>query len=176
MPKIWIDNKRLIVNGNDEWDQLALHNKAVHLKYDQLLGTSYLHYIKGDAVRMMIDAVISRVIVTGKPYILSYRCDTPTLAQYMRMKIAKEKENMLSIDHELTGRKEISPGIKFYENEAASDPRCAVCGKVHFKGYWYDALTNRKVFGDLTELKTKSVVCGECESRLDKELEELAEI
>lgn len=166
MAKIWINSKREIIEGNSKWDELANRNKAGFLQAEQITGASLLSFVKGDAVRMFLDAIITRVLVTGKSYLLHYRCDSGTKAQFMKMLVKREADDTLSIEHEHVESRNISPAILFTEDDEAMEKRCAICGKVEFNQEWYDALTNRRIFGTLKELKTHSSICPACDQDL----------
>lgn len=172
MAKMWLNSKRQILKADDDWNTLAAKNNAVFLKAENISGVSFLSFIKGDPVRMFLDSIIARVLITSKPYILNYRCDAPNTAQFMRMIVKKEADNLLSIEHEMINDGKISPSILFTENQKAHEKRCAICGKVEFKNEWHDALTNRKIFGTIHEMETKSVICPTCENKIVKPLEE----
>lgn len=163
MACIWVDENRRIIEADLLWDTLAGSNRAPHLKSDYIRGQSILKFIKGDPAKMYIDAILIRVNVSGKPYILNYRCDSGSYAQLMKMMVSKERKDRFCIEHDIVWRKTIRPQIQFTEDSLAEEQRCAICGKVQFKGEWYDALTNRRIFGTLTELKTRTVVCHSCQ-------------
>lgn len=166
--KIWINHKRIIQKVDHSWDDIAKKNNAIPLCGNQLSGTNLLSGITGDSARMFLDAIISRVLVTGTPYILHYRCDSPSKAQFMRMIVRRNEDHLIEIEHDLLDRKAISPAILFTEDETAHEKRCLVCGKVEFKREWYDAQTHRRVFGTLKTLATQSTVCPTCELEEEK--------
>lgn len=166
MASIWVDKQCRIVKTDQQWDELAKDNNATQLIGEEITGSLIWKYIKGDPARMFLDALITRVNITGKPYILHYRCDSPSRAQFMKMMVSKSDDNTFHIEHDLVRAEKISPEISFIEDKEAEEERCAVCGKVHFKGGWFDALTNRRVFGGLEELRTRTVVCEACEPKV----------
>lgn len=172
MATIWLNSKREIVKADNQWDELANKNNAAFLAEKIIKGTPFLHFVKGDAIRMFLDSIISRVLITGKTYILHYRCDSGTTAQFMRMLVKRLGDDEISIEHELINGEKISPSILFTENESAKEKRCAICGKVEFKNHWHDALTNRKIFGTIYELETKSVICPDCEKEYVEPIKE----
>ncbi|UII19735.1 hypothetical protein [Fulvivirga ligni] len=165
MASIWIDAERKIVKADENWDQLAGGNNARELQASSIIGKYITSFIKGDQVRMFIDAIITRVNVSGKPYLIHYRCDGPHKAQFMRMLVKKENDNLFLIEHDLIKSEPINPSILFTENQDATQKRCAICGKVQFKDEWYDALINRKIFGTVESLETSSSLCPSCEKQ-----------
>ncbi|UII30879.1 hypothetical protein LVD17_21530 [Fulvivirga ulvae] len=166
MASIWIDINCRIIRTDKSWDELARKNKASQLTGDEISGRLIWKYIKGDPARMFLDALITRVRVTGKPYILHYRCDGPSRAQFMKMMVSKVSDGTFHIEHDLIRTGEITPEISFIEDSEAEEKRCAVCGKIQFKGGWFDALTSRRVFGSLDELRTQTVICEACEPQV----------
>ncbi|MBL3658353.1 hypothetical protein [Fulvivirga sediminis] len=166
MASIWINAERKIVDVDDSWDILASKNQADELLSDSIKGKYITSFIKGDQIRMFLDAMITRVNITEKPYVLHYRCDGPHKAQFMRMMVSKENDDRFLIEHDLIKSEKIDPEILFKEDATSPQKRCAVCGKVNFKDGWFDALTNRKIFGTTHELKTQSTICPDCEDKI----------
>lgn len=165
MASIWIDSDRKIVKADALWDELATTNDSFELTGKQIQGRVIWTFINGDPARMFLDAIITRVNVSEKPYVLNYRCDGPKKARQMRMMVSKDGD-LFRIDHEIVWTEPISPRLLFKETSDADEERCAICGKVHFDGGWYDALVHRRVFGTMYELKTRSVVCPTCEDKV----------
>ncbi|MBG9377364.1 hypothetical protein I5907_14065 [Panacibacter sp. DH6] len=176
MAKMWLNAKRQIIKADTGWNDLASKNDAGFLRAENIEGVPFLSFIKGDPVRMFLDSIITRVLITNKPYILNYRCDAPATAQFMRMIVKKESDDVVSIEHDLINHGKISPSILFTENQTAHEQRCAICGKVEFKNEWHDALTNRKVFGTIHEMETKSVICPSCQEKVVQPLSEEATV
>ncbi|UII26277.1 hypothetical protein LVD15_23760 [Fulvivirga maritima] len=169
MASIWINADRKIVDADESWDVLANKNKADELSGNSIKGKYITSFIKGDQIRMFLDAMITRVNVTEKPYVLHYRCDGPHKAQFMRMMVSKENDDLFHIEHDLIKSEKIRPKLLLKEDANAEQKRCAVCGRVNFKDGWYDALINRKIFGTVHELKTKSSICPDCEDKIPTE-------
>ena len=170
MPKLWLNLKGQIISANDDWDRLAGKNESVHLSLKSITGRTYLSFIQGDAIRMLMETIFTRVNITGKPFIVHYRCDNKNHAQFVKMMVSKEDEATFCVEHQTENIADIFPELLFTEKAGAAEKRCGICGRVHFNGEWYDALTHRHVFGSLKTLQTESDICGSCSGELSQSL------
>lgn len=163
MAKIMINRSGTIIGTDKQWDVLAQTNEAGHLLGERIKSKNFFNFVRGDVNRMFLEAVLTRVNVTGKPYILHYRCDSPNTAQLIKMLVSKAGNDVFEIEHETLKQSTISPSIYFRQDQDASAQQCMVCGKVKFRNGWYDALTNRRIFGAKEEIRTRSTLCPSCE-------------
>ena len=100
-----VDADDKIVWLNSLWLGFARENDAVGLIEESVLGRSIWDFVAGDVTRKLYLEVHSRVRSSGKPAVLPFRCDSPSLQRQMRLTITSEDTGQLMYDSVLVGTK-----------------------------------------------------------------------
>jgi hypothetical protein len=84
-----VDAADLILWADERWLAFAMENGAPELTLDSIIGRSLWDFVSGDGTRRLFEEIHARVRQDGKPAIVPFRCDSPTLQRHMRMKIVR---------------------------------------------------------------------------------------
>lgn len=133
-----LDSQNRIISTGGVWDEFADENGGTGSSLKDICGRSIWDFIKGDVTRMWLDSVFQYARAFGKTIERPYRCDSPDLKRFMRMRIIPEKEGVLRIEHEILSiEKRSAPvNIKFGQSTVNGvNQRCSICGRVNM-GEW----------------------------------------
>lgn len=83
---------------NESWLAFARENGAADLDQAAVLGRSLWDYVAGGATRRLYDQAHQRVRSSGKPVVLPFRCDSPTVQRHMRLTIARGEDAQLAYE------------------------------------------------------------------------------
>lgn len=159
-----MDQHGVLYDANQSFHLFAQDNE--HPTYDpkQWIGKNLLDVIHGDRTRLLHDALILKARLHSTPVELSFRCDSPTSARYLRMVIVAQPN--LHIHFRIhTDKEQAYPQPVFFEYEAsASVPRCDVCNRMEVEGTWIDPLDMASVSKDPDLIwKVCHSLCSDCD-------------
>lgn len=162
-----LDEKNCIVSVDGDWDRYALENDAGDLFAEKILGKSIYDFISGSTTRAWFETIVQMVRMTRTPIERPYRCDSPTLKRYMKMRVSYDGER-IHIVHDLLSveeRKEpvLIKHVSEYSRYHTSKHRCSSCGRVHQDGQWYDPDDAALRRDELNLLVVAYVVCETCQ-------------
>lgn len=83
-----IDASDRIVAVDRAWLEYAAANDAPDLTRDRVLETSLWDYIEGSELKLLYHGILERVRESNTPLEIPFRCDSPTHARFMRLRIA----------------------------------------------------------------------------------------
>ena len=166
----WLDGKDCIISVSGPWDEFAQENEGIHLSADEIQGRPIWDYVTGDVTRMWLHTLLKLSIVSKKALERPYRCDSPELKRYMRMKITVEKDGLLKIDHILQSvEKRLIPLRSVHTSKSPSKMikmKCSICGRIDDGVSWEEPqFEHTNGFGELTVAYT---VCCDCRVSLPK--------
>jgi hypothetical protein len=135
----WLDKEDKIVKVCSNWDHFALNNEGEDVLGYKISSKPIWNYISGDISKMWLRALIDLCRLTEKTIERPYRCDSPELRRYLKMKISIEEGNLLRFDH-IVERLEDREKPVYFEHATVAGVafRCSICGQVHLKGKWYE--------------------------------------
>lgn len=142
-PNIYsLDSRDCIVSVSGSWDKFAAKNGGVRVFANDVCGRSIWEFVTGDATRMWLEAVFQLARLRSASIERPYRCDSPSLKRFMRMRIVSEQGGVLRIEHEILATEQRSKPVHFqYGMNVMKNTRqrCSICGRVN-DGGWQEPL------------------------------------
>lgn len=151
-----------IVSVDGSWDKFAKDNGGESVQSGDICGSSIWSFIKGDATRMWLEVIFQYVRLHGTSVERLYRCDSPELKRYMRMRIVPEENGTLRVEHEILDTEERAVPVYMQYGTTASKntrQRCSICGRVNIDG-WKE-LTDKEAEA-LGNILVTYTVCEDC--------------
>ena len=136
-----LDNQDRIISFSGAWDEFAKENGGTNLSSIDVYGRSIWDFVTGDATRMWLDAVFQYARLRGLKVERPYRCDSPDLKRFMRMRVVPEQASILRIEHEILSTEQriasviIKCGSITMKN---TRQRCSICGRLKNIGGWQE--------------------------------------
>jgi len=93
-----IDANDVLVWVDTLWLAFAVENGAAELATESVLGRVLWDFVSGDDLRRLYMEIHSRVRSSGKPAILPFRCDSPSLQRHMRLIITRGDAGQLDYE------------------------------------------------------------------------------
>jgi hypothetical protein len=166
-----IDKKNCIISTKGYWDEFADENGCQKYSLKYIFGRNIWDFIKGDVTRMWVEAVFQYArllnIIVERPY----RCDSPDLKRFMRMRIVPEKGGILCIEHEILSTEQIYKPVDIQYgvitmNDAKQ--RCSICGRVKV-GAWQEPHGDHA--GTSGQIVVIYTVCEDCQELIPRTYE-----
>lgn len=158
-----LDNQNRIISIAGAWDEFAEENGGIKSSSKDVCGRPIWDFIKGDATRMWVDAVFQYARILGKVVERPYRCDSPDLKRFMRMRIIPEQGGVLHIEHEILSTEQRSAPINIQNrgnNMNGVSQRCSICGRVNIGGWQEPHGGHADASGGIVVIYT---VCEDCQ-------------
>jgi hypothetical protein len=133
-----LDKHDRILSLDGDWDRFVHENDGVNLYSQDVCGRKIWDFISGDATRMWLETVFQFVRLRGAKIERPYRCDSPHLKRFMRMRIHFIEEGMLRLEHEILATEQrFAPVHITYGAHAQRNARqrCSICGRVNNGGW-----------------------------------------
>jgi hypothetical protein len=93
-----VDAADILVDVDARWLAFAQENGAPELTEDTVVGRLLWEFVAGEELCQLYLAIHARVRSAGKPVVLPFRCDSPTLQRHMRMTITGEEAGHLQYE------------------------------------------------------------------------------
>lgn len=154
---------------NDAWLRFAEENAAPTLS-QQVIGTSLWKHVSGQQVVTLSRELLTRVRQSGREVTIPFRCDSPALRRYMRMKFVPLGNSKVEFHSWIEREEPIREPIRLLDASAMRDPAkllrmCAWCKKIHVAGSWFeieDAIGQLRLFDKLTIPVISHGMCDGC--------------
>jgi hypothetical protein len=159
-----LDKQDRISALNGGWDEFANKNGGKNLSSQDICGRKIWDFVTGDATRMWLEALFQLTRLRGTSIERPYRCDSPNLKRFMRMRIDEQGGN-LRVEHEiLSTEQRVAPVHIRYGAHVKKRNRhlCSICGRLN-DGYWQEPCPEHaEVPEGILVIYT---VCEDCRSR-----------
>ena len=161
-----LDDKNRIVSVSGPWDEFADENDGVNVHAADVTGRSIWSFILGDVTRMWLNTAFQFARVQAESIERDYRCDSPDLKRYMRMRIVPNGTGILRIEHETLATEEREAPVHIRSGSANSiykiRSRCSFCGCIKDGEEWEEPLPEHaeEESGRIIVMYT---VCDECQ-------------
>lgn len=159
-----LDKEDRILSVSGPWDQFAYQNDGVNARASDVCGRSIWDFIVGDEARMWLNAIFQIARVRNANVERPYRCDSPEVKRFMRMRIVPCEGGALRIEHEVLGMEERS--IPVYIRYGPSKDmeniriRCSFCGHMKHGEAWEEPRAEHA--GPSREIIVAYSVCEDC--------------
>ena len=90
-----VDAADAVVWVDSWWLAFARENGATELTEAAVLGRSLWDFVVGDETQRVYRELHARVRGSGKPAVVLFRCDSPSLQRHMRLKVTRDDEDLL---------------------------------------------------------------------------------
>lgn len=163
-----VDNNIIAVNRL--WQSFAIANNAPELSLDQVIGKPLMQYISGNITKQFWQTFLKKARTAQEALQLDYRCDSPNLRRFMRIKVYRGDNEALCFESTLMRTEPISVSIHFkrsQQRDADTKIRCSFCNNILYKSIWVEAESLVSGKHSVT-LDVIYGICPECQSALDK--------
>lgn len=179
--KYWLDFKDRIIRTNLIWDNFAEDNEGGDRSFsDEIIGKSLFSFISGDATKMYISTMIQRVRLTNKMLDIDYRCDSPEMKRFMRMKIVPEGEGVIRVENLMEKEEPQKKPVRFTDsNRKTIIKKCSMCQKVNSNNEWLEAdeIENIELFAEGgEEVPVIYTVCNSCNRNLGQRMKSIQSV
>ena len=164
-----LDSKDLILLVGGSWDSFAYKNNASGLSAREIEGHCIWEYITGDATVMWLKSLFGYVRVRKTAVERNYRCDSPKVKRFMRMRITPEEDGNLLLEHDILSIEPREKSVNFNKRHKQGLHnlifRCSFCNQVYSGGVWGELESLDKTI-NLQELTVAWSVCEHCKDLL----------
>ncbi|MFP4663524.1 MAG: hypothetical protein ACLFM1_03765 [Bacteroidales bacterium] len=163
----WIDLNNCIIRIEGEFSNFSTEEMPFSLSKDTWQGSNLLSLIEGDDSKMFYEVLLQRVRILQKPYEFTYRCDSPGIARFMRMRLSPESGNLVRFENFLENESNSLPRIRFYQGDVHSTKRCSICNRLKSGHQWVDLMDENIFYKDtLTSWAVDYTICPDCMNKL----------
>ncbi|MCG8512491.1 MAG: hypothetical protein MI741_25035 [Rhodospirillales bacterium] len=158
-----IDHEDRIQSVSGPWDKFALENDGDSVCAADVQGRPIWDFVTGDITKSWLHTLIKLARVRNEPVERPYRCDSPRLKRFMRMRIVPQQDGLLRIEHELVSTEQRSIPVHFEFSRKAHVRlmlRCSICGRVQEGANWREAETTQR--DSLGAIPIAYSVCDDC--------------
>ena len=85
-----LDNRNRIISVSEAWDRFAAENGGNKTSYKDVCGRPIWDFVTGDPTRMWREAIFQFARLRGDRVERPYKCDSPDLKRFMRMRIVSD--------------------------------------------------------------------------------------
>lgn len=140
-----IDRNNVIIEINDGFLEFGQKNGENLFDLENWIGKDVLKIVQGDITRMYYQTLFKRVRISEKVIELPYRCDSPTEARFMRMKLACDKTQHIHCVNELESTVPFERPIHLNYHSKGIIKRCSICNRLKINLTWTDPLDVQKL-------------------------------
>lgn len=163
-----LNNKDIILSVKGPWDEFADDNGGIKIYAKDVCGRSIWDFVVGDETRMWLETIFQLARLNLSIIERSYRCDSPDLKRFMRMRIFPEEGGNLRIEHKILAIKERSAPVNIQysknSNRKKLRQRCSFCGRLNQdgkQGNWVEPLPEHADMS--SEIIVIYTVCEDCQ-------------
>lgn len=160
-----LDDRNTIISVSGDWDEFAEQNGAANLYSVDVCGRPIWDFVGDAPTRMWLEAVFQSARLRGVGLERSYRCDSPEVKRYMKMRVIPEQNATLRIEHELLSTEQRqAPVHLIHDSTLGKDARrrCSLCGRLNHVGEWQEPREDHaNASGSIVVIYT---VCEDCQN------------
>jgi len=163
----WLDKEYRVTRVSPEWDDFAKLNNGENITSEKVVGKLIFDYITDDTTRMWLETILLLAKVTQKTFERPYRCDSPDLKRFMKLRVTTDEHNEIRLEHIVLSTEKRYRNITFeYKKDFMSIPyiRCSICGFIKSDNKWSepDELIKKEATIKTHEFKVIYSVCESC--------------
>jgi len=160
-----LDKKDRIISVNNTWDEFAHDNGGTHVFEKDICGCSLWDFIAGDSTRMWMQSVLWVARLKKTVIERPYRCDSPELKRFMKMRIIPDRGGVLRIEHEVMSTEQIAVPVYAKYGVGIKHPRlklkCSFCSRIKYDRGWEEF--SGEDAGESSEIYVAYGVCEDCQ-------------
>jgi hypothetical protein len=164
-----LDGDNNIVAVNPVWHDFAVANNAAELCLDQVIGKPLMQFVSGNITKQFWQTLLDKARRANTPLQLDYRCDSPALRRFMRIKLYRGDNETLYVDSAMLRAEPRPVSIHFkraQQRGAETKVRCSFCNFILYKSHWHEA-ENLVVTAHAVTLEVIYGICPMCQSAVD---------
>jgi hypothetical protein len=159
-----IDGDDRIVSVGGAWDSFVRENEGASILSMQVQGRSIWDFVAGETTRMWLEAVFQMARLRGEAMERSYRCDSPGLKRFMRMRLIPLADGGLQVEHQLLSTERRSPALHMRTDGHPASVgvmiRCSFCGQIQTGQGWLEP--SQEMAGPSSTIPVAYSVCEPC--------------
>ncbi len=183
-----IDSNDFIIHVDEEWLVFGRANWISALSAHLVIGKSLWEFISGAETIYLWKILLRTVRDSQKSIHLPYRCDSPPTKRYMSMNVVPLSNGVIEFYNIFLKEEDREP-IQLLDPDRPHDERllvmCSWCKKIRIPdwaqsgkpGEWVDvdsAVRMLRLFNDSPLPRLSHGICGICNNKVMKEIENLA--
>ncbi|MGM0650171.1 MAG: hypothetical protein ACQES1_06645 [Bacteroidota bacterium] len=163
----WVDLFNRVKDVTEVTNGFAITEMPPPFSHPDWKGKNLMTLLEGDETEMFYEVLLQRVRIMQKPYEYNFRCDSPGIARFMRMKLTPQSGNLIRMDIFLEDEVHKLPDIWFYQGDTDSIKRCSVCNRLKSGHQWVDMKDENIFYKDtITTCPVDYTVCNDCIQKL----------
>lgn len=167
-----------VVDVQGEWDTFATENDAADLTVSAVVGHDLREFLGGAETRLIYQALIERILGTGRLVRFPFRCDSPDARRYMEMEIERPDPDLIRFRSRMI-REEDRPAQPLFNTKVARSDEllvtCSWCKRVKTEGDVWVEVEDYVASSGLMEAdvlpRLTHGVCPDCEESMDALIE-----
>lgn len=142
---------------------------AVPLSPVEWVGKPYLSCIDGEPIKQWVASQLQRVSMLDQSVSLDYRCDDAEFKRWCQMKIHKQQDNLILVEHHTLKAEPVEQDQQHraYNDQLPKVQRCSLCCKYLFNGHWLEIEDFKVVSAQTNPYTYQSTVCPKCLLKLE---------
>jgi hypothetical protein len=168
-----VDSSDALVWVDSWWLAFARENGATELTENRVLGRNLWDFVADAETRKLYQAIHDRVRHSGRPAVLPFRCDSPTINRHMRLTITRGRNGDLHYESVLLHvelRRRLGLLARDHPRSEAFLTLCSCCKKAMIEPTGWLELAEVVVRLRLLERervpRLRHVVCPDCAIQL----------
>lgn len=157
-----LNKKNHILSVSGPWDRFAEENNGVNVFSSDVCGRSLWDFVVGDFTRIWLETIFQLARLRNTMTEQWYRCDSPEVKRFMKMRIVPDREDGLRIEHKtlVTEERPVPVYIRYGPDKSNVRTRCSICGRVKLEGVWKEP---RAEYAETSrEINVAYSVCTDC--------------
>lgn len=163
-----IDAHDVLIDVGDRWEQFAEECGAEGLDRRRVLNRPLWDFIAGRETKHAYELLLGRAREGGKPLVVPFRCDGPTIRRYMELDIVPRTAGQVQLVGRLL-RTETRPHVALLDAERECSDEvlviCSWCKRVDAEGQWMeveDAVSTLGLFVRTALPRLSHGICERC--------------
>jgi len=137
----WLNAQDQIVSVGRDWERCANENGGHELTCSRIIGRPLLEFVSGKVTRTFVQSLLQLARDSVKPIELDYRCDSPLLRRYTRMRVVSDASGGVLFSHQTlrTEKRSCPVRIALASQRGHHTPiRCSMCNRVKLANAWLE--------------------------------------
>lgn len=167
----WLDSKKRIEAIDGPWDEFALENDGANLSVQNVEGHNILNFVAGDVTKMWFDTLLQLASMRDEPIVRPYRCDSPNVKRFMQMRVVRENQNLIRLEHVLLQTEPQEFPIRFSypyliskkDGHKIMYQRCSQCGRIYQGADWHEPDSLQTIIArQPADIVVAYTICQDC--------------
>ena len=163
-----VDRQGVIIDVGPGWDRFAMQNDGAAACARYVLERPWTEFVTGAEVRLLFSRLIQSVREQQTPRTTTFRCDSPQVRRYMRMRIEPCPDECVEIETEIEREVPRNPVHLLERGMSRSGEflsMCSWCSRIQVLDEWCEidkAIERLHLFMEPSLPQLTHTICGKC--------------